>query len=157
MQKQNRNHQLAMQRRDEIFAKIPEFRELTDKVPVVAMGYLRSKLGEGGSTHPDSPFSLRPELEKIAERKKKLLLSNGFPADYLEEKYDCPLCRDTGFVDGHKCRCFRQKEIEVLYDHSHLQELVKEQNFSSKNDHTTTAPAALPGRICRLPPHGRGI
>ncbi|MBQ9027530.1 MAG: ATP-binding protein [Lachnospiraceae bacterium] len=134
MQKQNRNHQLAMQRRDEIFAKIPEFRELTDMVPVVAMGYLRSKLGEGGSTHPDSPFSLRPELEKIAERKKKLLLSNGFPADYLDEKYDCPLCRDTGFVDGHKCRCFRQKEIEVLYDHSHLQELVKEQNFDTLSE-----------------------
>ena len=113
MQKQNRNHQLALQRRDEIFARIPEFRELTDKVPTVAMGYLRSKLGERGNTRPDSPVSLRPELEKIADRKRRLLLSNGYPADYLDEKYDCSLCRDTGFVDGVKCRCFRQKAVKA--------------------------------------------
>ena len=129
MQKQNRRHQLRAQRREEVYAKIPEFRELSEQVPDIAVGYLYSRLGEKAGNKSASPAFVRPELEKIAARKKRLLLSHGFPEDYLDAPCDCPLCGDTGFVDGRKCRCFRQKEIEILYSHSHLQELVKEQNF----------------------------
>lgn len=134
MQKQSRNRHRALQRREEVYARIPEFRELTDKVPSLAVEYLRSKLGETGTVRSDSPFSLRPELDRIAEKKKHLLISHGYPGNYLDEEYDCPLCRDTGFVDGKKCRCFKQKEIAVLYDHSHLAELVKEQNFDKLSE-----------------------
>ena len=72
---------------------------------------------------------MRPQLEEIAARKKELLVSHGYPEDYLTVSPECPLCGDTGFVDGQKCRCFRQKEVEILYSHSHLKELVTEQNF----------------------------
>lgn len=129
MQKQSRRHQLSLQRRDEIYEKIPEFRQLADKVSEVAVGYLHSRLGEKRDSNSATPVSVRPELDTIAARKKQLLVANGYPEDYLNVKPECPYCNDTGFTDGKKCRCFRQKEIEVLYSHSHLRELVKEQNF----------------------------
>lgn len=134
MQKQSRNRYRVLQRRDEVYAGIPEFRTLTDKVPGMAVGYLRARLGENGSRRSDSPFSLRPELEQIAEKKRRLLVSHGYPANYLDEEYDCPLCKDTGFIDGKKCRCFKQQEIALLYDHSHLAELVKDQNFDKMSE-----------------------
>ena len=46
MQKQNRRHQLALQRRDEVYARIPEFRQLSDRVSEIAVDYLHSRLGE---------------------------------------------------------------------------------------------------------------
>ncbi len=129
MQKQNRRHQLRMQRRDEVYREIPEFKALADQVPEVAVNYLHSRLGIKEGERSGSPALVRPELEKIAERKKELLRSHGYPEDYLLVAPECPLCGDTGFIDGRKCRCFKLKEIEILYSHSHLQELVKEQNF----------------------------
>ena len=129
MQKQSRRHQLALQRREEVYARIPEFRQLSDKVSEVAVGYLHTRLGEKRKDNSSAPVFVRPQLEEIAARKKELLVSHGFPEDYLTVSPECPLCGDTGFVDGQKCRCFRQKEVEILYSHSHLKELVAEQNF----------------------------
>ena len=129
MQKQSRRHQLSLQRRDEIYAKIPEYRRLSDQVSEVAVGYLHSRLGDKRDNGSAAPLSVRPELDSIAARKRQLLVDNGYPEDYLNVRPECPYCEDTGFVGGRKCRCFRQKEIEVLYSHSHLGELVREQNF----------------------------
>jgi DNA replication protein DnaC len=77
---------------------------------------------------------VRPELDKIAARKKALLIANGYPEDYLNVKPECPYCGDTGFIDGVKCRCFKRKEIEILYDQSHLEELAREQNFDKLSE-----------------------
>ena len=62
-----------------------------------------------------------------AEERRVLLLSHGFPEDFLELRYDCPVCRDTGFVNGQKCGCFRRTEISLLYTQSNLQEILKEE------------------------------
>lgn len=36
---------------------------------------------------------------------RDLLERGGYPADYLEEKFTCARCNDTGFVDGRRCVC----------------------------------------------------
>lgn len=134
MLRQSRSRQLSQQRRDEIFAKIPEFRDLSGSVSGIAAGYLRARLGEKGAGRSVSPLSVRSELDQISEQKKRLLREHGYPEDYLDEKYECPLCRDTGYIGNQKCRCFRRREIELLYSQSHLQELVKEQNFDNLSE-----------------------
>ena len=131
MQKQSRRHQLSLVRRDEVYEKIPEYRKLSEQVSEVAVGYLHSRVGGKGKETSASPILVRPELSRIAEKKRQLLVSHGFPEDYLTVSPDCPLCGDTGFIDGNKCRCFKQKEIEILYSSSHLGELVKEHNFDN--------------------------
>jgi len=108
MQKQNRQNQLKIQRREEVYARIPGFKELSDRVPEIAVGYLYSRLGEKERDQSASPLFVRPELDKIAARKRELLLSHGYPEDYLSVKPECPLCGDTGFIDGRNlfgCSC----------------------------------------------------
>lgn len=39
------------------------------------------------------------------EKRKELLTKNGYPEDYLDIKYTCPLCKDTGFCGEHYCKC----------------------------------------------------
>lgn len=44
------------------------------------------------------------------DRKKQLLKSVGLPEDYLEIKYTCPVCKDTGSHNGYFCEC-QKKEV----------------------------------------------
>ena len=129
MKKQSRRHQLSLARRDEVYARIPEYRKLSEQVSEIAVGYLHSRLGDKRNDNSAAPIFVRSELSGIAEKKRQLLISHGFPEDYLTVSPECPLCGDTGFIDGQKCRCFKQKEIEILYSSSHLKELVREHNF----------------------------
>ena len=57
---------------------------------------------------------LHEKLADVSLQKKMLLREAGYPEDYLEMKYDCPICHDTGYVDNEKCSCFKQRIIELL-------------------------------------------
>ena len=37
----------------------------------------------------------------------RLLTEHGFPADYLENVYTCPVCKDTGARGAYVCDCYR--------------------------------------------------
>lgn len=139
-QKRSRHRQILARRQEEIYARIPEYRDLEEKVPSVAVRALRRRLDKKNEddNNSDSPVSAgsekatgsaQAELQEISERKKALLLSHGYPSDYLTLGADCPFCHDTGYIGGKKCSCFRREEISLLYDQSHLKDLVKEQNF----------------------------
>lgn len=129
-QKQSRHRRILSQRREEIYRCIPEYKDLEERAASVAVHALRSRLeAEPSSESAGSVNCAREELQKIADRKQSLLLAGGYPAEYLTLGADCPFCHDTGYVNGHKCRCFRREEISLLYDQSHLKELAKEQNF----------------------------
>ena len=116
-------HQLAL-RRERIYAQIPEYQELERRVPDLSYTALKEKLAG-----KKPAFSLREELRKIAGRKAELLRAAGYPADYLTLSYDCPDCRDTGYINNEKCHCLRQKEIHILYRQSHLDQLLKTNRF----------------------------
>ena len=56
---------------------------------------------------------LKRELSALADRRRALLVQNGYPEDFLNPVYDCPDCHDTGYIDGQKCHCFRQAESSL--------------------------------------------
>jgi DNA replication protein DnaC len=52
------------------------------------------------------------KAENLAAQKqiKEILIQNGYSDDYLEIKYQCPKCADTGYAGIEMCDCLR-KEI----------------------------------------------
>ena len=64
---------------------------------------------------------LREQIARLSVQKKELLVSNGFPEDYLEPHYFCPDCRDTGYIGTDKCHCFKKAIVDLLYMQSNLQ------------------------------------
>ena len=70
-------------------------------------------------------FDFSPEAkEKRAEQKARkqnledavvrLLEENGYPADYLDMRYRCDICKDTGITDeGKNCACLKQRASEA--------------------------------------------
>lgn len=71
------------------------------------------------------------DIELIRAKKANLLSRGGYPADYLVMHYTCPHCKDTGYIDGAKCSCFRQASVSLLYEQSGIRELLKQDNFDA--------------------------
>ncbi len=131
-QTRDANRRLLEERRDRVYRRIPEYRQLEESVGSVSLAKARCLL-DGDDT---ALSSLHDLVSEISGRKKALLQSAGFPEDYLEPVYTCPDCRDTGYLDGgdygkEKCHCLRQQELSMLYAQSNIQEIISRENFSS--------------------------
>ena len=125
------HHRELVRRRNQVYARIPEYRELESDVLTLGMQQLRSALmPEADEKGSAASVSLREHLDEIGRKKRQLLLDNGFPENYLAPVYDCPDCQDTGYIGTQKCHCLKSREIRVLYDQSHLQALFRTNNFS---------------------------
>ncbi|MCM1162427.1 MAG: ATP-binding protein [Roseburia sp.] len=123
---QSRNTYLLDKRFKEIEEKLPKYQEISRSISSLCLE--RGKRLLNGDVHATA--SLHDEISALSHEKKTLLRDAGYPDDYLEPIYDCPLCKDTGFIDGRKCSCFKQAVINLLYQQSNIKEMLKEENFS---------------------------
>ncbi len=126
-EKQNHNTRLLMQRRAQVYAKLPEYRELDTSVGGTCVAHARLLL----DGDPAALDELKQELARKAARRRELLALAGYPPDYLDPFYDCPDCQDTGYIGSEKCHCFRQQEITLLYEQSGIQEMIARENFDT--------------------------
>lgn len=120
-----KKHELD-QRTAEIYEKIPAIREMNEEIASSAVRSARQLLA-GDTT---AVARLRKTIEGLKEERQVLLTAYGYPEDYLEMRYDCPDCQDTGYSGGKKCHCFRQREIDLLYSQSNIKEILKQENFA---------------------------
>lgn len=121
------------QRKAEVYRTIPEFWELDQKIISASMEHARILLDpQAGRQRSRKELleALHQKLEDMKSRKLRLLTDAGYPLDYLEPHYTCAACRDTGYIDGRKCACFRRLEVELLYDASQIRGLLETNNFS---------------------------
>ena len=136
---QLKNRQLLEKRRQEVFARCPAYEEAASEVASLSVRFGKRMLAEEMMTAQEvqsagevtSAEAYHEALNALSQKKERLLLEAGFPADYLEPLYDCTDCQDTGFAHGRRCRCFEQKIINLLYSQSNLQKLIATENFSS--------------------------
>lgn len=124
-EKQRRSRYLLEQRKDAVYQQIPEYEELDHQVSSTSIAQARKML----SGDSNALSELKEKLAWLSRQKTSLLTAHGYPADYLEPVYECPLCKDTGYVNNHKCTCFRQAEISLIYEQSHIKELLETDNF----------------------------
>lgn len=73
----------------------------------------------------------RQKNQMLLERRMKLLLENGYPANYSDVAYECSLCGDTGFVGTKMCACMRRALILAGYESSGIANLLRTQTFES--------------------------
>jgi DNA replication protein DnaC len=74
---------------------------------------------------------VRRANEELRRTRAELLVDHGYPADYTEVRYECPLCGDSGFVDARMCVCMKKKLVEAGFEASGMGNLLREQSFES--------------------------
>lgn len=126
-QRQFQNKREQDERTKEVYEKIPQVEALTDEI-TAAMAQAGRHVLKG---EPEQADRMRKEAAMLKEQKLLYLKRNGYSADYMDMKYHCPDCRDTGRIDGKKCHCFRSMEIEILYDQSNIKDILERENFDT--------------------------
>lgn len=116
-------------RLSEIHRTIPEIAKI-DEVLSSTGFTIMSFLKEGGSVD-DKVAELKERNEKLREERRALLVAGGYPADYTDLKYECPLCGDSGFVDINMCSCMKAAIAKSRLADSELGRIAQTQNFES--------------------------
>ena len=113
------------EREAEITERIPEIAALDARAASASVSAARKRI-----ISPDADLSsYAEEMRAISAERTRLLTSHGYPADYLEMQYNCPHCRDTGFVDGARCACFKKAAIDLLYSEYSISHVLEKENF----------------------------
>ena len=131
IRRQNRNEE--ERRREEVDRLIPAYAELESSVADLGVAITSALIRKDTS----SLSALREKMTGISAKKKALLAEHAFPADYLEPIYTCAQCHDTGALNGRRCSCYADKVRKIRYRESHLEDLLKTNNFQvMKNYHS---------------------
>lgn len=92
--------------RDEAYSKIPELIEIDREIASAGAQVIRAiGMGENAQSYIED-LSRRNLASQ--QRRKDILKENGYPENYLDADYHCKECRDTGFVGGVMCDCYRE-------------------------------------------------
>lgn len=124
-----RAQELANQRRYELYARIPEVRELDAVLARTGMDIM-AVIADGRDTETRIA-ELRRRNEEVLASRAKLLAANGYPADYSDVHYACRMCGDTGFTDAGMCVCMKRALVEAGYRSSGIGELIRTQSFEN--------------------------
>ena len=121
-------------RKENLYNKIPRLREIENELNSYAINSAKMILNGKKTSIED----LNKKASELKFEKEQILKKNNIDKNYLQPKYECQLCKDTGYIqdENHRsiiCSCLKQKLLDISYNKSNISNLDKE-NFSTFND-----------------------
>lgn len=131
----NKNQSLQTQRINEVYTRIPFIKDIDTKINSIGFEIASNifKLAKDGVNIEDFIAKKRREIESLKMDKAAILTEKGYTVDYMDMKYKCDKCRDTGYIESKKCNCFKQKLINLYFKQSNLTNVLQRENFSTFN------------------------
>ncbi len=125
--KQSRNNQIVAYRTEELYDAIPELEKIDDEVSKCSISSITAIFD--GKDIAEAAADSKRKLSELKAKRESLIKANGFPVDYLEPPYDCPDCKDTGYIGSERCHCFKQAAINIVYKQSNISTILSKENF----------------------------
>lgn len=117
-------------RRREVEAKSPEIAKIDASLAKTAQ-----RIFEISAAGPDGVREkveqLRRENEELLAERRAILEVLGYPGDYTEIRYVCPICRDTGYDGTKMCACMKRELILEGFRASGIGHLIEKQSFEN--------------------------
>lgn len=96
----------AEERRREVYSRIPRVREIEEEINRLN-GEISRIIISDKIDKKESMAAIRDKVDSLNAERAVLLTDGGYEMDYMEVKYTCEECRDTGILDtGERCHCF---------------------------------------------------
>ena len=125
--RQLKNRRLTQERIENIYTRIPDLKTIDEQIAEASVASAR-KLLDGDSKAKEV---LRSTLLTLRQKKASLLQEAGYTEDVFAPIYTCKDCKDTGYIDGQKCHCFKQAMIDIVYSQSNIKDILERENFST--------------------------
>jgi len=94
-------------RQQEVYARIPRLREIDAALRETVQDTIRVALD--GDPNPEARLSaIAAHNQALQTEAETLLTGVGYPADYLDDPPDCPICDDTGHWGPRICSCLME-------------------------------------------------
>ena len=120
----------AQRRLEEVYRRAPQLRAVDTRIRESMLDAMQLVLS---GTAEDDPRveALRMENAQLQMQRAETLGRLGLPADYTDEGYMCPKCRDTGYLGTGLCDCL--KKLYIQEQKKELSSLLKlgEQTFDA--------------------------
>lgn len=120
-QKRTRRSELIISRRSSVYAALPEVKALDDKIASVSFAVLGDIIG--GASPDDATRRIEETTRALTKERDALLAAHGYTKEFLNPPYDCPRCKDEGFLDNTYCDCFKKALSEAVFAESNLASL----------------------------------
>ncbi len=119
------------ERKSRAYAAIPELYDIQSKIAACGAQVIGAFAKGSGAEGRAFVESLAKESLSAQERRKDLLKAAGFPEDYLQPRYFCGSCEDTGVTENGICECQRQLLIETAKEEIEAYAPLKRSTFES--------------------------
>ena len=117
---------LAMVRCEELREKSAEIRAIDAELSGTGLLLFKTACAGGDIG------KIRARNQELVAKRRNIMLSMGYPADYTEVHHFCSECADTGFIDGVRmCRCFREELVKATILSSGIGNLIEKQSFDN--------------------------
>ena len=120
-------------RKKELYLSNPKLQEIDDKISKFSID--SAKLILMGNSK-NTLNNLKTEIKKLKTEKENILKELNLSIDYLNPKYNCFVCKDTGYVFENgkttMCNCLKQKIYNIEYNQKNSN-IIKNENFDNFN------------------------
>ena len=101
----------------EVSAISPEIAEVERKIKNLNFDLLKAVFDKSGTVSSgDMVIQIKENNLNAHKRKSEILKQLNYPEDYLDTKYTCEKCMDTGYVDGVMCGCMTKLLSEYTFE-----------------------------------------
>lgn len=136
-QKQRRARLAFEEEKAALYAACPAIKELDDSIASFSVKQARLLL-EGDTGAFDT---LKSQLGKAREKRARLLVHAGYGPEGPMPRYECPDCRDSGYIGRRRCHCMKQAAIDLIYTQSNIRAILESENFDALTfDYYSTGP-----------------
>ena len=114
--------------REEIYAKIPQIKQIDEERAKTGASLVRLAMGNG-LDNSNAVEDIKKRCNELSAQKEKLLTENGYAKDYMENVYICSLCNDTGICNGEMCSCMKSEMMKYAYEETNVASAIKNVAF----------------------------
>lgn len=126
--------QMADIRKKELYLQYPDLQKIDDELNFLAISTAKSLINKNDPTLLEK---FQEKINVLKNKKKQVLNSLGINESYFLPKFECNICKDTGYiVEGSNsimCNCLKQKIFDLEYNKSNIYN-IKNQNFQNFNE-----------------------
>lgn len=121
---------MLSERRLEVYKKVPRIKQIDALLKGTAASVMKIAL-ENGNNPEDALKQLKEKNLSLQRERKELLIKNNIPADFLDDKPQCSVCSDMGYIGSNPCRCLKHAYQDKLNKQLSTMLPINDQNFQS--------------------------